>query len=269
MIKVSSILEFVYCPAKMYLNHIQEGEVQTPQMIHGKIIQEVRRGFEEITKRNMWNIKENMEIEDIFNILFDEVHQFIEKTSKKYSGKDGINHSTFNDLCSDLEDDLKLESQFMALKIKRILNATKKRGNEIAEMFFPQALLEFPLQNEELNLSGKVDKIEIINGIYHPVEVKTGMPPAKGVWLADALQIAAYAVLMDYELNKEVLVGFVDYIKICERRPVVVNSILHQKLFGVLDDINMMFEKQEIPQFNLNKNKCEKCEYMEICEYYG
>lgn len=269
MIRVSSISEFVYCPVKMYFNHVQEDNVQTQEMMAGKITHEVRRGFDDLIKRNIWNINKNIEIEDIFEILFDEVPQFIENISRKYSGKDGINFSALEELCSSLEEDLKLESQFMALKIKRILNTTKKRGNEIAEMFFPQSLLEFPLQNEELNLSGKIDKIEIINNVYYPIEIKTGMPPVKGVWPADALQIAAYAVLMDYELNKEVLVGFVDYTMICERRPVVINSILHQKLFGVLDSINLMFEKEEIPQFNLNKNKCEKCEYIDICEYYG
>ena len=268
MIRVSSISEFVYCPAKMYLNCIQEDNIQTHQMVQGKVIHEIRRGFEEITKQNVWRIKENIELEHIFEILFDEVPQFIENISKKYASKYEMD-STLNDLCSDLEDDLKLESQFLALKIKKIMNTTKKRGNEIAEMFFPQTLLEFPLQNGELNLSGKIDKIEVINGIYYPVETKTGMPPSKGVWLGDALQIAAYALLLDYELNKEVLVGFVDYTKICERRPVVINSILHNKLFGVLDDINTMFEKQEIPEFNLNKNKCEKCEYMDVCDYYG
>jgi CRISPR-associated exonuclease Cas4 len=269
MIRVSSISEFMYCPAKMYLNHIQEDKIQTYEMIHGNIVHEVRRGFEEITKQNMWRIKENMELEDIFEILFNEVPPFIEKISNKYFSKYEIDFSTLNELYSNLEDDLKLESQFMALKVKKILSTTKKRGNEIAEMFFPQSLLEFPLKNEELNLIGKIDKIEVINGIYYPIEVKTGIPPVKGAWLADALQIAAYAVLIDYELNKEVLVGFVDYTKICERRPVVINSILHNKLFGVLDDINTMFERQEIPQFKLNKNKCEKCEYMDVCEYYG
>ncbi|HML05107.1 MAG TPA: Dna2/Cas4 domain-containing protein, partial [Methanobacterium sp.] len=76
-------------------------------------------------------------------------------------------------------------------------------------------------------------------------------------------------VLMDYELNKEVLVGFVEYTKIGERRPVVINSILHNKLFDVLDSINRMFEKSELPEFKVFKNKCEKCEYMEICEYCG
>lgn len=210
-----------------------------------------------------------MELDDIFDFIFGEVPQFIQKVSNKYSSKYGVDDLTLKFIYNDLVDDLELESRFLSLKIKKILNRTTKRGNEVAEMFFPQSLLEFPLENKELNLRGKIDKIEIINGVYYPVEVKTGMPPSKGVWLADALQIAAYAVLIDYELNKEVLVGFVDYIKICERRPVVINSILHNKLFGVLDDMLTMFEKQEVPEFKLNKNKCEKCEYMDVCEYYG
>ncbi len=268
MIRVSSISEFVYCPAKMYFHHVQENDIQTYDMIRGKIVHEVRRGFEEISKQNIWRIKENIELEDIFDIMFDEVPQFIENISKKYSDKYEIKYTTLKDVCRNLEDDLRLESQFLALKIKKILNNTKKRSNEIAEIFFPRSLLEFPLKNEELNLMGKIGRIEVVNGIYYPVEIKTGMPPSDGVWLADALQIAAYAILMDYELNKEVLVGFVDYIGACERRPVVVNSILHQKLFGVLDEINTMFEKQEIPEFKLNRNKCEKCEYRDICEYY-
>ena len=29
----------------------------------------------------------------------------------------------------------------------------------------------------------------------------------------------------------------------------------------------IMFENQEVPEFKLNKNKCEKCEYMDVCEY--
>ncbi len=269
MISVSSISEFIYCPVKLYLKHFQENNIQTQEMIAGKIVQEMRRGFEEITKRNIWNIKDNIEIKEIYEVLFDEVPQFIENVSRKYSKMYEVDILNLNDLCNDLEEDFELESRFMALKIKEVLKNTNKRGMEITEMFFPQSLLHFPLKNEELNLSGKIDKIEIINGIYYPIDTRTAIPPGNGVWLADALQIAAYAVLIDYELNKEVLVGFVEYKKIGERRPVIINSILHNKLFNVLDSMNRMFERQEIPEFKLFKNKCQKCEYMEICEYRG
>lgn len=265
MISVSSISEFLYCPAKLYLKHFQEDRIHNQEMMAGKIVKEMRRGYEEIIKRNIWNIKDNIPIEEIYKVLLDEVPQFIENLSRKYSGM--IDDSILNDLCIDLEEDFKLETRFLALKIKEVLNNTDKRGMEILEMFFPQSLLEFTLKNKELNLSGKIDKIEIINGIYYPIDIKGGIPPGNGVWLADALQIAAYGVLIDYELNKEVLVGFVNYTKIGERRPVVINSILHNKLFDVLNSMNRMFESQEVPEFKLFKNKCQKCEYMQVCEH--
>jgi len=265
MLKVSEISEFIYCPAKLYLKRTMDFEVQNSAITTGKVIHEVRRGFEEILKHNIWNIKRDMEIAEIQKIILNGIPEFIDDLQLKY-----MNNSYQEDLnkfFKELKEDLIIEASLKVLKIKKLMETTKKHGMEISEMLFPQSLLEFSLESEELNLKGKVDKIEIINGIYYPIEVKTGFPPSKGTWLSDSLQIAAYAALIDYELNKEVLVGFVYYTRIFEKRPVVINSILHNKLFQVLDSINTMFEKEEIPEFKIFKNKCKKCEYMGICEY--
>jgi CRISPR-associated exonuclease Cas4 len=269
MLKVSEISEFIYCPAKLYLKHTMGFEVQNNEIITGKVIHEVRRAFEEIIKHNIWNIKKDMETAEIQKIILHGVPEFIDELQVKYIDSYKAHQENLIKFFHELKEDLIIEASLNVLKIKKLMKTTKKHGMEISEMLFPQSLLEFSLESEELNLKGKVDKIEIINGIYYPVEIKTSFPPLKGTWLSDSLQIAAYAALIDYELNKEVLVGFVYYTKICERRPVVINSILHNKLFQVLDSINTMFEKEEIPEFKLNKKKCEKCEYMGICEYYG
>lgn len=266
MLKVSEISEFIYCPAKLYLKHTMDLAAQSSEITAGKIIHEVRRGFEEILKHNIWNIKRNMEIAEIQKTIINGIPEFIDDLQLKHM--DNPNQDNLNKFFNELKEDLIIEASLNVLKIKKLMETTKKQGMEISEMLFPQSLLEFSLESEELNLKGKVDKIEIINGVYYPVEVKTGIPPPKGTWLSDSIQIAAYAALIDYELNKEVLVGFVYYTKIYERRPVVINSVLHNKLFQVLDSINTMFEKKEIPEFKLNKKKCEKCEYIEICELY-
>lgn len=269
MLNVSDIPEFIYCPAKLYWKYKEGFENQSSQIITGKIIHEVRRGFEDIVKHNLWNVNKNMGIGEIQNIILWGVPEFIEKVHNRYLDNPKIDEEELNNFFKEFEEDLIIEASVQVLRVKKLMETTKKEGMEISKMFFPQSLYEFSLQSEELNLKGMVDKIEIINGIYYPVEIKTGFPPVKGTWLSHALQIAAYAVLIDYELNKEVLVGFVDYTKIFERRTVVVNSILHNKLFGVLDSINKMLENNEIPEFKLNKKKCEKCEYIEICSFYG
>lgn len=269
MLRVSEISEFVYCPAKLYFKYEGNFEPKTSEMITGKAMHEARRGFDEIVKHNIWNIEKNMEIAEIQKIILKGIPEFIDELHYKYLDFFKSDQEDLKKFFDELKEDLIIEASLNVLKIKKLMETTKKQGMEISEMLFPQSLLEFSLESEELNLKGKIDKIEIINGIYYPVEIKTSFPPSKGTWLADALQIAAYAALIDYELNKEVLVGFVYYTKIFERRPVVINSILHNKLFKVLDSISTMFEMEEIPEFKLNKKKCEKCEYLEVCEYNG
>jgi CRISPR-associated exonuclease Cas4 len=267
MLNVSEISEFIYCPAKLYLKFTSDIEIQKNEMITGKVIHEARRGFEEIIKHNTWNVHKDMEIAKIQKIILQGVPEYLDELHIKYREYFKSDQEELIKFFNELKEDLIIEASINVLRIKKLIESTKKQGREISEMLFPQSLLEFSLKSDELNLKGKVDKIEIINGIYYPIEIKTSFPPSKGTWLSDALQIAAYSLLIDYELNKEVLVGFVYYTKIFERRPVVINSILHNKLFKVLDSINMMFEKQEIPEFKIFINKCKKCEYLEICEF--
>ncbi|MGZ7160105.1 MAG: CRISPR-associated protein Cas4 [Methanobacterium sp.] len=269
MLNVSEISEFVYCPVKLYLKYTEDIEVQKSEMIAGKVIHDARRGFEDILKHNTWNVTKDMDIAEIQRVILKGVPEYLDKLQSKYLDYYKVDKENLNKFFKELKEDLIIEASINVLKIKKLLKTTDKQGREISEMLFPQSLSEFTLENQDLNLKGKVDKIEIINGIYYPVEIKSSFPPSKGTWLSDSLQIAAYSLLMSYELNKEVFVGFVYYTKIFERRTVVINSILHNKLIEVLDSINMMFEKDEIPEFKRHKNKCMKCEYLEICGREG
>lgn len=264
MLNVSDISEFIYCPAKLYLKYAEDANIYNKEFIGGKIVHEAWKGLENIQRYNIWNVNKNMEIAEIQKIMLNKVPEYIEKLQNKYypyfdSEKDS------NKFFNELQEDFIIESSINTLKIKKLLETTKKQEIEIGEILFPQSLIDFPIQNEELNLKGRIDKIEIINGVYYPVLIKNTFPPSKGTWLSDALQIAVYSLLIEYELNKEVLVGFIYYTKIFERRQVVVNSDLLNKLYNALNCIKGMFEKEEIPEFKTSKNKCKKCVYIDIC----
>lgn len=266
LIRVSSISEYVYCPVKMYLSYTQDREIKTPEMIAGKLSHEIRRGFQELIKQNLWSVKKDLGLDEISASLFENAPSLIRNTIERRCKIEGIDFTEVESVYEKLKDELKLESCIIALKIKNILRETGKTGAEVVDMLFPPSLLEYPIEDRKLNLSGKVDKIEIIDGIYYPIEIKAGRFPIRGVWESDALQVAAYAVLIEQEFDTEVLVGFVDYLKINERRPVVVNSKLRGKLFDVLDDINAMFHDEHTPEPTSNIKKCERCGYMEFCE---
>jgi len=255
MITVSNISEYIYCPLKLYLKHNHGEDIQTQDMMAGKLVHEIRRDFEELLKRNIWSVKEDMEVSKIFALLYKDVPEIIEKKSQIYGHMESMDLNGIKNLCEAIKDDLKLDSYSLAAQIKKILIKTGKTGGEISEMLFPQSLVEYSIENQDFNLSGKVDRIEIIEGIYYPVEMKTGKPPVRGVWESDALQITAYALLIEQEFNRDVLVGFVDYLQINQRRPVVVNSNLREKLLDVLEQIYSMFYEGNIPKIKQNVKK--------------
>lgn len=270
MINVSWIADYSYCPLKLHLKYVVGEEGETYFMALGKMQHELRRGFEEITKRNMWGLKGDMDIREIREALFEDVPQLVDGIFHKYQDRDSSDHEDSRhrlQTYEDLLEDFRLESCFMAFKVKKILRWTGKPHLEVVEMLFPASLAEFSLENRELNLKGKVDKIELLEGYYYPIEFKSGKPPVKGVWKSHALQIAAYAILIEEEFKKEVPVGFVDYLQIGERRTVIFNNPLMEELFNALSMMNSILEGGYAPEIVQNPNKCRACDYADFCEY--
>lgn len=109
------------------------------------------------------------------------------------------------------------------------------------------------------------DKIEIINGKYYPISIKSSNPPLKGTWDGDSIELVASAMLIEKEFDTEVFVGFIDYLKIVDRRPVVMDSNLRKGLFKILSEINDIKNEKIVPEVNTTGLKCKNCEYNDIC----
>lgn len=75
----------------------------------------------------------------------------------------------------------------------------------------------------------------------------------------------AYAILIEEEFDTEVFVGFVDYEKIGERRPVVMDVNLRKGLFEVIKEVREIIDNKKMPNVKKNNKKCRNCEYAEIC----
>ena len=126
-------------------------------------------------------------------------------------------------------------------------------------------MYSYLLKDIQLELIGICDKIEIIDGKYYPITIKNSNPPLKGVWDQDAIELVSYAILLEEEFDTEVFVGFVDYEKIGERRPVVMDVNLRKGLFEVIREVKEITENRKLPKVKKTHKKCEKCEYENIC----
>lgn len=263
MITVSLINEYLYCPLRVYIE-FDNPEIYNTSIVAYKLSREAFRGFEEILKRNLWTLKGRMQFKEILEEIFNDVPEYLETVYLKF--EDEIIDDEVGIRFESLKEDLKYNSWLIAIKSQKILNSGIN-GSDAVDMLFPPCLHEFTIEDKEDGLFGKVDKIEIIDGVYYPIKFKTSLPPLKGVWDSDALQVTAYAILMEYEFNKEVPVGFVNYIKLGSKKPVLINSYIREKFLNVYNELSDILYNDYVPEVVKNHKKCLACNYSEICDY--
>ncbi len=262
MIPVSMISEYLYCPLKVYtIMHVENIKScsSTTNISHDALI-----GFEELIKRNLWHLKGELQVKEILKELLKDIPEFLDIIHQQYIDVEVIENKNNN--FDILKEDLKFNSWLIAIKTQKMLK-TGLTGAEAVNLLFPPSLLEFKIEDKESGLLGQIDKIEIIDGAYYPIKIKSSLPPLKGVWQSDAIQITAYAYLMEHEFNKEITIGFVNYMRVGSRKPVLINTNLREKFSHVFNEVISIVYDDKFPEIVQNVNKCRSCDYCEICQY--
>ena len=286
MISISSIRTYMYCPLKLYLQNEMDEKINSEFLLN-KTMKELRIDLQDLLQRNLRRLKKDMEIEEIEENLSRNIEDYIqnsiailENSSLDYDNQlEEKNQNHFEnekianinsiDKISELKNEITNETYFnmkiLALKSQKAMILSKKDGNQIAELFFPSSMYSYLIKDNQLEIIGTCDKIEIIEGRYFPINIKSSNPPIKGTWDNDAIELVANALLIEQEFETEVFVGFIDYLKIGDRRPVVMDAHLRKGLFKVLNDVKNIINGKIVPDVNVNTQKCSKCDYEEIC----
>lgn len=261
MIKVSSIKQYMYCPMKLYNEtHVDMRESDDYQL--AVEIKKLKIDISDLIQKNMRKVQRNMTVTEIENILADNIDPYIEGTTKSIKSMNlGLENSQINEMI----DNAYFKIKTTALKLKQVMSILNRDAHEIIDLFYPNCMYSFLIKDKTIDLIGVCDKIEIVDGKYYPVVLKSGNPPLKGVWDQDAIELASYAVLIEEEFEKDVYVGFVDYEKINDRRPVVMDINLRKEFFDIVRDVKEIVENKKKPKVSKNDKKCEKCEYNDLC----
>lgn len=255
MINISSIKTNMYCPMKLYnetYNHLDK----TEQIKKALEIKKIKLDIEDLMQKNMRKIKKEMTIKDIENTISQNITAYI-----KNSITTNITDNEINEILKESCFNIKITS----LKAKQAMELTEKDGSAIKEMIYPNSMYSYQLKDPQLDLIGVCDKIEIIDGKYYPVSIKNKIPPLKGVWNPDAVELVANAILIEEEFDTEVFVGFIHYTKINEKRPVIMDVTLRRQLFDVINEVKEITENKKYPKVKINEKKCRHCQYFEKC----
>ena len=261
MINISSIKQHMYCPMKLYIDtHVNNNENKDYQLAIE--IKKLKIDIQDLIQKNMRKVKKEMNISEIENTLSENIDSYIESTVNAIKSMDlDIEPKSINEIVDVTYYNIKIT----ALKTKQSMTILDKNAFEVIDMFFPNCMYSYLLKDKQLGLIGICDKIEIIDGKYYPVSLKSTNPPLKGVWDQDAIELVAHAILLEEEFETEVFVGFVDYEKIGDRRPVVMDVNLRKALFNVMHEVKEIIDNKKLPKVKKSIKKCEKCEYKDIC----
>lgn len=301
MISVSTIKSYMFCPLKLYFQSNIDEETEDDYFI-SKTLKDLRMDIQDLLSKNIRHIKKDMNEKEIEKRLaigiskqvkttFDIIEEINEKNRNKETNNENNpkdlkkddeiefideNHDQIKtapnedeklkELKKELIDEVNLNLKILSLKVERTMKVLDKNGDEIKGLFFPTAMHNYLIRDIGLDLIGVIDKIEVEKGNYFPISLKSSNPPINGVWDGDLMEAIANALLIEQEFNTYVTVAYVDYLKIDERRAVIIDTDARKSFFKVLTNVNKIIENGEIPTVKTNLKKCENCEYKELCD---
>ena len=228
-----------------------------------------KKSEEDKSKENEEELKSNIKMEDEIEFIDKEKIKVLnekEKMNKLNEGKEEKEEEDLEELKKELVNEINLNLKILSLKVSQAMKVLDKNGDEIQGLFFPSSMYNYLIRDIGLDLIGVIDKIEVEKGNYFPISLKSSNPPIKGVWDGDLMEVIANGLLIEQEFDTYTTVGYVDYLKIGERRPVIIDTDARKSFFKVLTHINKIVEDGEIPNVKTNLKKCENCEYKELCE---
>ena len=289
MISVSTIKSYMFCPLKLYFQSNIDEDVEEDYFI-SKTLKDLRIDIQDILHKNLRHIKKDMDekeiekrlsigisnqvkttfeiIEEIndkeetdeSNLKKDEDIEFIDE-EKKEEEDDNL-----KELKKELINEINLNIKILSLKVAQSMKVLDRDGSEIQNLFFPTSMYNYLIRDIGLDLIGVIDKIEVEKGNYFPISLKSSNPPINGVWDGDFMEAIANALLIEQEFNTYVTVAYIDYLKIADRRAVIIDTDARKSFFKVLTSVNKIVENGEIPTVKTGLKKCENCEYKELCD---
>ncbi|MDO5843041.1 MAG: Dna2/Cas4 domain-containing protein [Methanobrevibacter ruminantium] len=289
MISVSTIKSYMFCPLKLYFQSNIDEDVEEDYFI-SKTLKDLRIDIQDILHKNLRHIKKGMDeneiekrlsigisnqvkttfeiIEEIndkedideSNLKKDEEIEFIDE-EKKDDENDNL-----KELKKELVNEINLNIKILSLKVAQSMKVLDKDGHEIQNLFFPTSMYNYLIRDIGLDLIGVIDKIEVEKGNYFPISLKSSNPPINGVWDGDFAEAIANALLIEQEFNTYVTVAYIDYLKIADRRAIIIDTDARKSFFKVLTSVNKIVENGEIPTVKTGLKKCENCEYKELCD---
>lgn len=265
-ISVSMLSTYLYCPRMLFLQKVLAVEEPPKEsLVLGSLRHEIYDFINQSEEKIVRSIREKIPYSELLSTYKSHYSRILkEKIIKNKPSIREVNLSIVNVFKKTWPLILN-EAELRAKNIFNFVLEYDVYGSELWEKLTPKIISEKRIESEKLQLKGIIDRIEIHKNSYVPIELKTGKMPKDGVWPGHRIQIAAYAMLIEESFNTNVKEGFIRYLDTNETRRIVINPFMKEEIIALIKEIQKLLERQEIPNYCENKNKCINCGLRSTC----
>ncbi len=264
MIAVSALPTYLFCPRKMYLQYVLEIKpIEVDKIVKGEIKHNVfdmiNKAEEEIVKKTtMENINEVgiMYKQEYYKALMQTIEQKEDTITKVGLNKIELVQETWNRLMQ--------EAELRAKNIAEFAQQNKIYGKELWEGLTPKYITEMKVMSTKLKLRGRIDRVEVEEKLYTPIEIKTGNMPQNGIWIGDKIQLGAYILLLQQQHKAEY--GYLEYTEYGVRKKLAMDEKLKEEIINLVGEVHETIKSRYLPKKCDNKKRCVNCFMREGCE---
>ena len=265
-ISVSMLSAYLFCSRKLFLQQVLAlKEPPKESTILGSLRHEIYDFINRSEEKIVTTIKEKIQ----YNELIKTYKSFYSKALREKIIK---NKSRIKEVNLDIVDVFKKtwplildEAEIRAKNIFDFIQKYNIYGHDLWEKLTPKIISEIWVDSDKLQLKGIIDKVEIYENGYVPIELKTGKMPKEGVWPGHKVQIAAYSMLIEEKFKTEVKEGFVNYLDAKQTRHIAINPFMRQEILDLVKEVQEILKSHDLPNYCKNKNKCVNCGLRETC----
>ncbi|MBT3394926.1 CRISPR-associated protein Cas4 [archaeon] len=265
MISVNMLSSYLYCKRKLYLQYVLKiSPIPKEAIIWGRLKHDIFDKVNSLDKEIVSGISNFMPLEEIIMVFRKEYSKIFFETLETMKdelielGVDstGMFHKMWPMFLREARD--------RAANVYGCMVREKVYGESLWSRLSPKILTEVTLSSYALDLKGAIDRIEIHNGEYTPIELKSGRMPKEGVWPGDRIQLESYMSLLVEEMHKNIKEGYVHYIDHDERRKISMNPFVRENVIKTVQNVNRILNGK-LPPIVSNKNKCSSCSFRDKC----
>ncbi|MBN1644514.1 CRISPR-associated protein Cas4 [Candidatus Woesearchaeota archaeon] len=266
MISVTTLISYLYCPRKLYLEKIK-GYVEIPKdiLVKGAV---KHRVFDELTNVEdsiVSAISSGFDWDKILHHYSSHFSRILRRSVLKSARQIKMANLNPMSVFNEFSPFFNKEAETRAKYVFDFIQKNNVYGSELWDSLIPKIKSEYKVSSVLLDLSGKIDRIEIYKNQLIPIEIKSGRPPKEGAWENHKVQLAAYALLLEDKFGVRIKEGIINYVDSGQKVSIAINPFLKEQVKDLIKKVKVLLESKDIPDIAQNKNKCAVCGLRERC----